>query len=96
MKKFKLSLVFAAVGMMLLASCGEVSSKGNWTQENKDKADTEVATMRSQVETMMGDKTDAYLDCYLEKVEANYANFDEANGDMDGCTKLATECMEDM
>jgi len=92
----KLGLVFAAAGMMLLASCGEVSSKGSWSQEDKDRADLEVASMRSQVEASMGDKTDAYLDCYLEKVEKAYDNFDEANGDLDGCTELATECLEEI
>ena len=45
---------------------------------------------------MLGDQTDAYLDCYLEKIENNYDNFDAANSDEPGCTELAQECMSEL
>jgi hypothetical protein len=41
---------------------------------------------------VLGDKKQAYIDCYWKKVEANYENFEKANSDVSGCQKLAMDC----
>ncbi len=72
------------------------SEKGNWTDAEKELAMKEVAGVRDQIEGLLGENTDAYIDCYLEKVENAYPNFATANSDQPGCTTLAQECMEDL
>ena len=71
------------------------SKKGNWNQTDIQRANAEVNAMRSEVHEMMGEDTDAYLACYLTKIEAHYKNFDKANADLKGCTKLATDCVSE-
>ena len=44
----------------------------------------------------LGDKTDDFVNCYLEKVEGNYDSFTEADSDLSGCEDLAKECATDM
>jgi len=105
----KIGLVFtlALVSTMTLTSCGDSadsteqaekdtpkSEKGKWLDSEKAKAQTEVNKVREQVEGLLGENTDAYIECYLEKVEQAYPDFDSANSDQPGCTKLAQECME--
>lgn len=70
------------------------SEKGKWLDSDKELAQKEIANVRSQVEEYLGDNTDAYIDCYLEKIEQAYPDFGTANRDQPGCTKLAQECME--
>ena len=96
MKKMRLGLVFAAAGLMFLASCGETSSKGNWNQADKDLANDAVEEVRADMEAILGDKTDDFVNCYLEKVEDNYDNFTEADSDLSGCENLAKECATEM
>lgn len=72
------------------------SKKGAWTDEEKAKADAEIAKVRSSIETSLGDNTDAYIECYLEKIQATYDNFDAANSDVDGCTELAEQCISEL
>lgn len=73
-----------------------VSEKGNWTDAEKERAMAEIASARADLEAFLGENTDTYVNCYLEKVMNEYANFDAANIDEPGCTKLATECMEEI
>lgn len=75
---------------MVLVACNQ-SKKGDWNDEDKQKAKDEMAKVESQL-SVLGDKKDVFINCYLEKVEDNYTNFEEANKDQPGCTKLATEC----
>lgn len=69
-----------------------VSEKGNWTEDEMNRAIDAVNSIRSQVEPVFGDRTQDFIDCYLEKVEANYENFASADSDVDGCTRLSEEC----
>lgn len=69
-----------------------VSEKGNWTEEEMNRAISAVNEIRSQVEPVFGDKTQEFIDCYLEKVEASYENFATADSDVEGCTRLSEEC----
>ena len=88
-------LSLTALSLLILTSCGG-STKGAWNDENKNKAQKEVERVRGDIEGLLGENTDAYLDCYLEKIEDNYNNFDEANDDGPGCTAFAQECMSEM
>lgn len=72
------------------------SEKGNWIDEDIEKFRGETDKVRDNLEAMLGDNTDAFVDCYLEKAIANYDGFDSANSDQAGMQQLATECMQDM
>lgn len=92
MRKVILSAVVAAA---LLTSCGGGSTKGNWSEADKAKADAAVAEIDSDLD-VFGDKKQDFIDCYLEKVEDNYDNFAAADSDLDGCSKLAEDCAKEV
>lgn len=91
----KTFIAVAALGLFVLASCGG-SSKGNWNEEDKTKAQEAVDKVKADLEVVLGDDAEKYIDCYLEKVENEYDNFDSADTDKEGCEKLAKECMEEI
>ena len=68
------------------------SKKGAWNKKDKRKARKAVQDVRHEVEDILGNKTDAFILCYLGRVEAAYTNFKEADKDLEGCTILAEEC----
>ncbi|CAG5081083.1 hypothetical protein [Parvicella tangerina] len=68
-----------------------VSSKGNWSTADKEKADAAVAAIDAEL-AVFGDKKQDFIDCYLEKVENNYSSFAAADKDLDGCSALAESC----
>lgn len=87
MKKIIYStLIFAAV----LTSCGG-SKKGAWSESDKEKFNAEIEKASSSLDAF-GDQKQEFIDCYLNKVEANFDNFAEANSDVEGCSKYAQEC----
>ncbi|NCA22962.1 MAG: hypothetical protein EBS86_17780 [Crocinitomicaceae bacterium] len=84
----KIFLMVSAV--VLLAACNG-SKKGAWSEDDKKLANEEIKKAGSSLDAL-GDKKDAYVDCYLEKLEDNYENFDAANSDQKGCEKHAMDC----
>lgn len=87
---FKLLLVsLILVGM---TACGGGSKKGAWSDADKDKAKEELKKIDDDL-SILGDKKDAFIECYLKKVEENYDSFDAANKDEAGCSKLAEKCV---
>lgn len=91
----KTFIAVAALALFVLASCGG-SSKGNWSEDDKAKAQEAVEEVKADLEVMLGEKAEDYINCYLEKVENEYDNFEAADSDREGCEKLAKECMEDL
>lgn len=76
----------------LLISCGEQSSRGNWTDDDKRAARAELEGIRGSIQSSVGNNSELFIDCYLETLENNYRNFEEASNDFDGRAKLAIEC----
>lgn len=68
-----------------------VSTKGNWTQEEIEKAEAELEKVDASLEPF-GDKKEDFKSCYLTKIMENYDNFNQANMDLEGCTALAETC----
>jgi len=71
------------------------SKKGAWSDEDKKRADDEVKKVESSLD-VLGDKKEAYINCYLDKLENNYKSFDDANKDQKGCEKHALDCIQDI
>lgn len=70
--------------------------KGNWSEEDKTKANDAVDKVKADLEVILGDQAQGYIDCYLEKVENEYDSFASADSDKEGCEQLAKECMQDL
>ena len=87
--------IFIILALVLLTACGGVSEKGAWNDADKQSAQDAVASIDGQLDAL-GEQKQAYIDCYLEKVEANYRCFDDANKDASGCEKLALECVDEI
>ena len=79
------------LAVAFLASCGESSVAGAWSDADKAAMDAEVKKVEGDLDAL-GDKKQDFIDCYTEKVEAEYDNFTEANSDVEGCKKLAMDC----
>lgn len=74
-----------------------VSEKGNWTDADIERAMAEINSERDQMVALIGEeKTDAFIDCAMEKVEANYESFAAADADYSGMEKIGEECMMDL
>lgn len=88
----KKAIIFVFGAMLLVATaCGGESKKGKWSDSDKEKFDKEMEKIGSSLDAM-GDQKEAFIKCYYEKLEANYADFDEANSDGPGAKKYAQEC----
>jgi hypothetical protein len=83
------------VSILLLTACGQTSKKGAWNKEDKDRANKEIKKVEADL-SILGDKKQAYIDCYLEKLENNYDNFSAADTDEKGCEKLAIDCATEL
>lgn len=92
----KTFIVLASLSLFVLASCGG-STKGNWSDDDKERAREELNSERDQMEVLIGkEKTDAFIDCAMEKIEANYENFEAADSDIPGMEKIGEECMTEL
>jgi hypothetical protein len=101
----KKAVVFVFGALMLVATAcggedkkesgdkkeGETSKKGAWSKADIEKFDAEMEKIGSSLDAM-GDQKEAFIDCYFEKIQANYDSFAEANTDGPGASKYAEEC----
>lgn len=85
-------LLLAVLLFGLISSCNQ-SKKGAWSEADIEKFHKEVDGVD------LGDYNDIkeeWIACYLSKAQANYSSFTEADGDSEGCKKMAKECMEEV
>ena len=67
------------------------SVKGKWSDSDKTRFKGEMDKLKEL--DGLGEMKNKWVDCYLEKCEARYASFYEADHDRSGANKaLATEC----
>ena len=93
MKKLVLSCVLIS---LLSVSCDQ-SSKGNWSDNDKDLArkDMMQGLASGDKDNIFSDKAKKKLcDCAIEKIEKHYDNFIQANNDKDGLSKVINPCMK--
>ncbi|HLP10896.1 MAG TPA: hypothetical protein VK177_03130 [Flavobacteriales bacterium] len=84
------------IGLLLfLVSFGDESRKGAWSKKDKKKARKEIKKVDADL-AAFGSKKQAFIDCYLKKIEDTFDNFTTADHDIETCTKLATECAEEV
>lgn len=86
-------IIFITTLSLYLASC--VSKKGSWTVEDKKKASDFIKKSEGSLE-FLGKSKQEFIDCFLEKVEKTYVNFEEANADTKGTDNLTAACLEEI
>ena len=74
--------------VLVLSSCKK-SEKGSWSEADKQAFYKEMAKFDL---SRFGNNKSNWLECYLNKGEANYSSFSEMNSDTEGCKKLGHEC----
>lgn len=82
------------VAVAFLVACNG-SKKGAWSDADKKQAKDELKNIEASL-GILGDKKQAYIDCYLNKIEDNYESFDAAQKDNNGCGKIFVECMDNV
>lgn len=83
------SIFFITILSLSILSCG--SKKGSWTEEDKKKASDYIKKAEGSLE-FLGTSKQEFIDCYLEKVEKKYDNFDESTSDSRGTDSLTASC----
>jgi len=74
---------------LLLISCN-ISVKGNWSDSDKLKFYIEMEAVEEL--SALGENKTKWIECYLNKCEANYSSFYNADSDEKGCEEIALEC----
>jgi len=80
------------ISMLFFNSCNS-SEKGKWSDADKEKFEKEMEKVDL---SSLGKNKEKFLECYLEKVQAKYASFTEADADVEGCKALAKECSDEV
>ena len=75
-------------------SCSE-SKKGAWCEEDKKMAKDFIKQSEVSIHNLGIDKQQ-FFDCYLEKVENSFENFDEASSDSKQSDMLVNNCLEEI
>ncbi len=85
-KKLFFFILFSAA----LISCNTQSKKGAWSKADKVLFYKEMENTKD-LDNLGEDKT-KWIDCYYEKSQKEFASFEEANNNLEGCKKLAEIC----
>lgn len=88
-------MFFFSLILLVAASCGTKSKKGAWNDADKKSFQAEVDKMKTSLESTLGANTQKYIDCFFEKTQANYENFETANKDNTGLADLSKDCAMD-
>ena len=84
-------LILIIFTSLILNSCNE-SVKGKWSQSDRLSFRKEMESIQEL--SALGDNKSNWIECYLNKCEANYSSFYEADRDENGCTRISEECLE--
>lgn len=69
------------------------SIKGKWSESDKQKS---YKAMEDIDLSNLGENKTKWIECYINKAEANYSSLNEADNDEKGCEKIAIECYEEI
>ncbi len=79
---------------LLFTSCGESSTKGKWTAEDKKSFSDECLGVKEIQD--LGESGKKLCDCMLKKSEAEFNSFTEADGDEAKMTTIGEACAGEM
>jgi hypothetical protein len=72
-----MKLIFVFVTTLFLFSCGSVSVKGKWNDQDRSEALKDVKEYSNALETV-GSARDMCYDCYIDSLEKIYENYETA------------------
>ena len=84
-------LILIIFSSLILISCNE-SVKGKWSQSDRQSFRNEMESIQEL--SAFGDNKSKWIECYLNKCEANYSSFYDADRDAAGCKRIALMCNE--
>lgn len=94
----KRALVFTllfALPMVLFTTAYAGGDKGKWSKKDRKKF-AKAMEEQNEVLDAMGDMKDPFVDCYFEKLQANYEGFAEADNDHLGAKRFASQCIQEL
>ena len=69
-------------------------NQSGWSHEERLQAIQEMEDVRPDLEAVMGDKTDAYTECYLSSLEAEFPNLVSIAENPDKVVEISTSCAQ--
>ena len=78
---------------LILISCNE-SIKGDWSQSDRQSFRKDIGSIQEL--SALGDNKSKWIECYLNKCEANYSSYFVADRDAAGCKRIALICNEEV
>ena len=78
---------------LILNSCNE-SVKGKWSEYERLRLRKEMENI--QQVSALGDNKSKWIECFLNKCEANYSSYFVADRDAAGCKRIALICNEEV
>ncbi|MFM7016680.1 MAG: hypothetical protein ACKOX3_10175 [Bacteroidota bacterium] len=81
------------ITVIVLSACNS-SHKGKWSDEDKKQFLSDVSSVKEL--NNYGDNKQKWIDRYLQKCEANYESYEDANADESGVEKIAMQCTSEV
>jgi hypothetical protein len=78
---------------LILISCNE-SIKGDWSQSDRQSFRKDIGSIQEL--SALGDNKSKWIECYLNKCEANFSSYFVADRDAAGCKRIALICNEEV
>lgn len=72
------------------------SNSEGWSHQDRLKAIEQIEQVRDELEAQLGDQTDAFIACYLGKIEDAYPNLKALDSDNTKATQISKECAESL
>ena len=91
-RKTILSAVIIFTSLILISCSGSV--KGKWSETDKQKFNKAMSEVRDL--SSLGEHQTKWIECYFSKCEANYSSYNEADKNLEGCKKFASECTDEI
>lgn len=94
MKRTNSILIVAIIFASLFLTSCVGSVKGKWSESDKQSFLKDMEGVKEL--SNLGDNKEKWIECYLNKCEANFTSYKEADSDVDGCKKIALECSDEV
>lgn len=91
--KFIYYLMFALVlSLVMVFIKKNDSAKGKWSQSDKNKFREYLGKEKGIVSMLGEDKANQFIECCLNKTEAENSSFSEVKSDLEGGKKIGSDC----
>jgi len=85
---------FILLGSLAFLTACNYSTKGNWSESDREKAAKALEKFNVHVEEFGEEVKLNYVDCFVGKLENKYENFEEAQKDEFGMQMASSDCLK--